>query len=303
MSRRKCNAARQRIHRSGYVTVTVGVTLRSKKKQKRTPAPPPRAVRELFPSTSFRPTRTWRSPAGAGRWWVTATAPSKQVKPLLMSRASDLLSIQEVRTKVDMRCGLAEIPPFHAGQVDACGAMPRRLRAHERVSPKWRSRNRLRQRPETSSQKNLLAADLLPRTIRGMKTIGRHPRDPRIRKVVEKSHPYGSRATIIPDHPIRRRPHLQSHQRAEERQWPIVISASPSLSAALARSPCEPKPPSAHGVRGGFSASPSQREATKRMMEAQTHWRDPPQPVPRDRPRRVFQCKSAFGVGPATYLY
>jgi len=116
-----------------------------------------------------------------------------------MSLDSDLLSIQEVRTKVDLAyAAWQKYRRFTQEQVDAIvEAMAAAARAHaRRVAEMAVEETGYGNAPDKLS-KNLLAADLLPRTIRGMKTIGVIREIPD-KKVVEIATPMGVVAAILP---------------------------------------------------------------------------------------------------------
>ncbi len=116
-----------------------------------------------------------------------------------MSLDSDLLSIQEVRTKVDLAyAAWQKYRRFSQVQVDSIvEAMAAAARANAlRVAEMAVEETGYGNAPDKLS-KNLLAADLLPRTIRGMKTIG-VIRELTEQKVVEIATPMGVVAAILP---------------------------------------------------------------------------------------------------------
>src|SRR5450755_4583020 len=116
-----------------------------------------------------------------------------------MSLDSDLLSIQEVRTKVELAyAAWQKYRRFSQVQVDSIvEAMAAAARAHSRrVAEIAVEETGYGNAPDKHS-KNLLAADLLPRTIRGMKTIGVLREIPD-QKIVEIATPMGVVAAILP---------------------------------------------------------------------------------------------------------
>ena len=116
-----------------------------------------------------------------------------------MSLDSDLLSIQEVRTKVELAyAAWQKYRRFSQVQVDSIvEAMAAAARASAlRVAEMAVEETGYGNAPDKLS-KNLLAADLLPRTIRGMKTIGVIREIPE-QKVVEIATPMGVVAAILP---------------------------------------------------------------------------------------------------------
>src|SRR5438105_11050869 len=116
-----------------------------------------------------------------------------------MSLDSDLLSIQEVRTKVDLAyAAWQKYRRFTQEQVDSIvEAMAAAARAHARRVAEIAVEETGYGNAPDKLAKNLLAADLLPRTIRGMKTIGVIREIPD-QKVVEIATPMGVVAAILP---------------------------------------------------------------------------------------------------------
>jgi acetaldehyde dehydrogenase (acetylating) len=116
-----------------------------------------------------------------------------------MSLDSDLLSIQEVRTKVELAyAAWQKYRRFTQPQVDSIvEAMAEAARANaHRVAVIAVEETGYGNAPDKLA-KNLLAADLLPRTIRGMKTIGILREIPD-QKIVEIATPMGVVAAILP---------------------------------------------------------------------------------------------------------
>ena len=116
-----------------------------------------------------------------------------------MSLDSDLLSIQEVRTKVDLAyAAWQKYRRFTQQQVDSIvEAMAAAARAHARRVAEMAVEETGYGNAPDKLAKNLLAADLLPRAIRGMKTIGVVREIPE-QKVVEIATPMGVVAAILP---------------------------------------------------------------------------------------------------------
>ena len=116
-----------------------------------------------------------------------------------MSLDSDLLSIQEVRTKVDLAyAAWQKYRRFTQEQVDRIvEAMAAAARAHARRVAEMAVEETGYGNAPDKLAKNLLSADLLPRTIRGMKTIGVIRELPE-KKVVEIATPMGVVAAILP---------------------------------------------------------------------------------------------------------
>jgi acetaldehyde dehydrogenase (acetylating) len=116
-----------------------------------------------------------------------------------MSLDSDLQSIQEVRSKVEQAyAAWQKFRRFTQQQVDAIvEAMGEAARANAaRLGTLAVEETGYGNAPDKLA-KNLLAADLLPRTIRGMKTIGVVREIPE-QKVVEIATPMGVVAAILP---------------------------------------------------------------------------------------------------------
>ena len=116
-----------------------------------------------------------------------------------MSLDSDLLSIQEVRTKVELAyAAWQKYRRFTQEQVDAIvEAMAAAARTHARRVAEIAVEETGYGNAPDKLAKNMLAADLLPRTIRGMKTIGVIREIPE-KKVVEIATPMGVVAAILP---------------------------------------------------------------------------------------------------------
>lgn len=116
-----------------------------------------------------------------------------------MSLDSDLLSIQEVRTKVELAyAAWQKYRRFTQQQVDSIvEAMATAARANAQRSAALAVEETGYGNAADKLAKNLLAADLLPRTIRGMKTIG-VLRELTDQKVVEIASPMGVVAAILP---------------------------------------------------------------------------------------------------------
>ena len=116
-----------------------------------------------------------------------------------MSLDSDLLSIQEVRTKVDLAyAAWQKYRRFTQVQVDAIvEAMAAAARAHARRVAEMAVEETGYGNAPDKLAKNMLAADLLARTIRGMKTIG-VLREDLEKKIVEIATPMGVVAAILP---------------------------------------------------------------------------------------------------------
>ncbi len=116
-----------------------------------------------------------------------------------MSLDSDLLSIQEVRTKVELAyAAWQKYRRFTQVQVDQIvEAMAAAARSHARRVAELAVEETGYGNAADKLSKNLLAADLLPRTIRGMRTIGVIREIPD-QKVVEIASPMGVIAAILP---------------------------------------------------------------------------------------------------------
>lgn len=116
-----------------------------------------------------------------------------------MSLDSDLLSIQEVRTKVELAyAAWQKYRRFSQVQVDQIvEAMAAAARLHARRVAELAVEETGYGNAPDKLAKNLLAADLLPRTIRGMKTIGVIREIPD-QKIVEIASPMGVIAAILP---------------------------------------------------------------------------------------------------------
>ena len=116
-----------------------------------------------------------------------------------MSLDSDLLSIQEVRTKVELAyAAWQKYRRFTQEQVDSIvEAMAAAARANARHVAEMAVEETGYGNAPDKLAKNLLAADLLPRTIRGMKTIGVIREIPD-QKIVEIASPMGVVAAILP---------------------------------------------------------------------------------------------------------
>ena len=116
-----------------------------------------------------------------------------------MSLDSDLQSIQEVRTKVELAyAAWQKYRRFTQEQVDSIvEAMAAAARANARRVAEMAVEETGYGNAPDKLAKNMLAADLLPRTIRGMKTIGVIREIPE-KKVVEIATPMGVVAAILP---------------------------------------------------------------------------------------------------------
>jgi acyl-CoA reductase-like NAD-dependent aldehyde dehydrogenase len=112
---------------------------------------------------------------------------------------SDLISIQEVRAKVDRAYAAFQLyRKFDQQQVDAIvEAMAAASRAHARRLAEIAVEETGYGRADDKVIKNLLSADLLPKAIRGMKTIG-VLRDLPEQKIIEIGVPVGVVAAILP---------------------------------------------------------------------------------------------------------
>jgi acyl-CoA reductase-like NAD-dependent aldehyde dehydrogenase len=112
---------------------------------------------------------------------------------------SDLVSIQEVRAKVDRAYAAFQLfRKFNQQQVDAIvEAMAEAARVHARRLAEIAVEETGYGKVEDKVIKNLLSADLLPKAIRGMKTIG-VLRELREEKVIEIGVPVGVVAAILP---------------------------------------------------------------------------------------------------------
>ncbi|MBS1829867.1 MAG: aldehyde dehydrogenase family protein [Acidobacteria bacterium] len=111
----------------------------------------------------------------------------------------DLVSVQEVRTKVDKaHAAFQQFRGFSQEQVDAIvESMAAAGRANARRLAEMAVDETGMGNVESKVAKNLLCADLLPRRIRGMKTIGLIRRNEE-EKVIEIAEPVGVVAAILP---------------------------------------------------------------------------------------------------------
>ena len=116
-----------------------------------------------------------------------------------MLEDKDLLSIQEVRAKVELAyTAWQPYRRFNQQQVDAIvEAMARAARAASMRLAEMAVQETGYGRVEDKHAKNMLAADLLPRRMQGMKTIGVIRELPEER-VVEIAEPVGVVAAILP---------------------------------------------------------------------------------------------------------
>ncbi len=116
-----------------------------------------------------------------------------------MLQDADLVSVQEVRSKVDAAHAAWQIyQKYSQQQVDAIvEAMGARARAHARRLAEMAVKETGMGNVEDKVAKNLLNADLLVRTIRGMKTVGVLREIPEL-KVLEVGVPVGVVAAILP---------------------------------------------------------------------------------------------------------
>lgn len=111
----------------------------------------------------------------------------------------DLVSVQEVRTKVDKaHAAFQQFRGYSQEQVDTIvEAMAAAGRANARRLAEMAVEETGMGNVESKIAKNLLCADLLPRRIRGMKTIGLIRRNEE-EKVIEIAEPVGVVAAILP---------------------------------------------------------------------------------------------------------
>lgn len=116
-----------------------------------------------------------------------------------MNLDSDLLSIQELRSKVELaHQAFQQYRRFTQEQVDRIvEAMAEAARQHARRLAELAVQETGYGNATDKLAKNLLTADLLPRTIRGMKTIG-VLREDTDRKIVEVATPMGVVGAILP---------------------------------------------------------------------------------------------------------
>lgn len=116
-----------------------------------------------------------------------------------MLQDSDLISIQEVRTKVDLaHAAFLQYRGATQEQVDAVvEAMAAAARAEARHLAELAVEETGMGNAQSKLAKNLLCADLLPRRIRGMKTIG-VLRELKEERVIEIAEPVGVVAAILP---------------------------------------------------------------------------------------------------------
>ena len=112
---------------------------------------------------------------------------------------ADLISIQEVRTKVEKSyAAFQSYRNFSQDRIDAIvEAMGAAARAHARRLAELAVEETGYGNAKDKLSKNLLAADLLPRAIRGMKTVGILREIPD-QKIVEIGVPVGVVAAILP---------------------------------------------------------------------------------------------------------
>ena len=116
-----------------------------------------------------------------------------------MLRDSDLVSIQEVRAKVEQAyAAFQQFRHFTQDQLDAIvEAMAAAARSHAARLAQLAVEETTYGNAKDKLAKNLLCADLLPRTIRGMKTTGVLREDTE-RKIIEIGVPVGVVAAILP---------------------------------------------------------------------------------------------------------
>ena len=116
-----------------------------------------------------------------------------------MLQDSDLVSVQEVRSKVEAaHAAWQAYREFSQDRVDAIvEAMGARARAHARRLAEMAVQETGMGHVEDKTAKNLLNADLLVRSIRGLKTVGVLREIPEL-KVVEIGVPVGVIAAILP---------------------------------------------------------------------------------------------------------
>lgn len=116
-----------------------------------------------------------------------------------MLQDSDLISVQEVRTKVDKaHAAFQQYRGFSQERVDAIvEAMAAAGRAEARRLAEMAVQETGMGTVESKVAKNLLCADLLPRRIRGMKTVG-ILRELKEERVIEIAEPVGVVAAVLP---------------------------------------------------------------------------------------------------------
>jgi acetaldehyde dehydrogenase (acetylating) len=116
-----------------------------------------------------------------------------------MLRDQDLLSIQEVRSKVDQAyAAWQKYLSYSQPQIDSIvEAMAAAARAHSRRLAELAVEETGYGNPTDKHLKNLLACDILPRRMRGMKTVGALRELPE-EKIVEIGVPVGVVAAILP---------------------------------------------------------------------------------------------------------
>jgi acyl-CoA reductase-like NAD-dependent aldehyde dehydrogenase len=116
-----------------------------------------------------------------------------------MLQDPDLLSLQEVRTKVEKAWAASEkFRSYSQEQIDAVvEAAATAAREHARRLAELAVEETGYGNARDKLAKNLLSADLLPRSMRGLKTVG-VLRDCKDRKVVEIAVPMGVIAAILP---------------------------------------------------------------------------------------------------------
>lgn len=116
-----------------------------------------------------------------------------------MLQDSDLISIQEVRTKVDLaHTAFLQYRRFTQDQVDTIvEAMAAAARSEARRLAELAVEETGMGNAQSKLAKNLLCADLLPRRIRGMRTIG-ILRELKEERIIEIAEPVGVVAAILP---------------------------------------------------------------------------------------------------------
>lgn len=116
-----------------------------------------------------------------------------------MLHDSDLVSIQEVRAKVEQAyAAFQEMRRLSQDRIDAIvEAMGEAARANAQRLAELAVEETGYGNAKDKLAKNLLCADLLPRTIRGMKTVGVLREDPE-KKLIEIGTPVGVVAAILP---------------------------------------------------------------------------------------------------------
>ncbi|MCC6537368.1 MAG: aldehyde dehydrogenase family protein [Bryobacterales bacterium] len=116
-----------------------------------------------------------------------------------MLRDSDLVSIQEVRAKVEQAyAAFQQFRTFQQEQIDAIvEAMAAAARAHAAHLAQRAVEETSYGNVPDKTAKNLLACDILPRSLRGMKTVGILREDTE-KKVIEIGVPVGVVAAILP---------------------------------------------------------------------------------------------------------